>query len=50
GLHLAWVQVIFELPKHLGAFHHPLAYIHWFYPFTNVDPATCMHQVILSTR
>ncbi|KAI9511044.1 hypothetical protein F5148DRAFT_975813 [Russula earlei] len=50
GLRLAWIHVIFELPKHLGAFPHPLAYIHWFRPFTNVDPTTHMHQVVLSTR
>ncbi|KAI9510909.1 hypothetical protein F5148DRAFT_1274585 [Russula earlei] len=50
GLRLARIHVIFELPKHLGAFPHPLAYIHWFRPFTNVDPTTHMHQVVLSTR
>ncbi|KAI9508690.1 hypothetical protein F5148DRAFT_1275627 [Russula earlei] len=50
GLRLARIHVIFELPKHLGAFPHPLAYIHWFRPFTNVDPTTHMHQVIQSTR
>ncbi|KAI9453577.1 hypothetical protein F5148DRAFT_960406, partial [Russula earlei] len=50
GLCLAQVQVIFKLPKHLGAFPHPLAYIHWFCPCTNVDPTTHMHQVVLSTR
>ncbi|KAI9508595.1 hypothetical protein F5148DRAFT_1275676 [Russula earlei] len=44
GLRLAQIHVIFELPKHLGAFPHPLAYIHWFRPFTNVDPTTHMHQ------
>ncbi|KAI9437093.1 hypothetical protein F5148DRAFT_1278501 [Russula earlei] len=43
GLRLARIH-------HLGAFPHPLAYIHWFRPFTNVDPTTHMHQVILSTR
>ncbi|KAI9449079.1 hypothetical protein F5148DRAFT_1278023 [Russula earlei] len=50
GLCLAQIHVIFELPKHLGAYPDPLAYIHWFHPFTNVDPATHMHQVVLSTR
>ncbi|KAI9444348.1 hypothetical protein F5148DRAFT_1278274 [Russula earlei] len=50
GLRLARIHVIFKLPKHLGAFPHPLAYIHWFCPFTNVDPTTHMHQVVLSTR
>ncbi|KAI9507006.1 hypothetical protein F5148DRAFT_1276355 [Russula earlei] len=50
GLRLARIHVISELPKHLGAFPHPLAYIHWFCPFTNVDPTTHMHQVVLSTK
>ncbi|KAI9438407.1 hypothetical protein F5148DRAFT_960487, partial [Russula earlei] len=50
GLCLARIHVIFKLPKHLGAFPHPLAYIHWFRPFTNMDPTTHMHQVVLSTR
>ena len=47
--HVAQVWVIFDLPSQFGPFPHPLAYIHWYRPFSSFDQATGMYQVALST-
>jgi hypothetical protein len=50
GLRIARVRVIFELPRHLGTFPHPLAYVHWYRPLTTYDSVTGMYQISPSTR
>ncbi|KAI0281068.1 hypothetical protein BC826DRAFT_1094230 [Russula brevipes] len=49
-LQAAQVHVIFELPQHLGMYPHPLAYVHWYRPFTRLDPVTGMYEISPSTR
>jgi hypothetical protein len=41
--------VLFKLPSQFGSFPHPLAYVHWYRPLTNLDPATRMYRVTPST-
>lgn len=48
-LTVACVQVIFNLPKHLGTFPHPLAYVHWYRPLNKVDPITSMYPITPAT-
>ncbi|KAI0283817.1 hypothetical protein BC826DRAFT_1093774 [Russula brevipes] len=50
GLRAARVHVIFELPQHLGMYPHPLAYVHWYRPFTRLDPVTGMYEISPSTH
>jgi hypothetical protein len=49
-LQVARVRVLFSLPSFFGWFPHPLAYVHWYRPLTQLDPATTMYQVLPSTR
>jgi len=50
GLRVAEIHVIFTLPPHLGAFPHPLAYVHWFTPIRVWDNEVGMYRMGRSTR
>ncbi|KAK0445549.1 hypothetical protein EV421DRAFT_1902490 [Armillaria borealis] len=50
GLHVARIRAIFDLPKELGEFRHPLAYVEWFTPLRKVDELTRMFKVQFSLR
>jgi hypothetical protein len=50
GICIAQIHAIFTLPAQYGTFHHPLAYIEWFRPFTTRDEAVGLYKVARSTR
>ncbi|KAF7364493.1 hypothetical protein MVEN_00317700 [Mycena venus] len=50
GLRPAQIRVIFNLPPQFGTYTHPLAYIEWFTPLRNPDPASGMFTTHRSTR
>ncbi|KAG1866944.1 hypothetical protein C8R48DRAFT_599934 [Suillus tomentosus] len=50
GLRLAQICAIFKLPSHYGKFPHPLAYVEWFRPLHDPEPATNLYQLARSTR
>jgi hypothetical protein len=50
GLKVAQVRVIFSLPAAFGKYPHPLAYVEWFTPLRDPDPATGMHIISRSTQ
>ncbi|KAJ7059962.1 Zn-finger domain-containing protein [Mycena amicta] len=50
GLRPARVRLIFELPRHLGTYPHPLAYIEWFTPLNGPDPVSGFYTTQRSTR
>ncbi|KAF8449495.1 hypothetical protein L210DRAFT_3609699 [Boletus edulis BED1] len=50
GLHVAEIRAIFTLPPHLGNFHEPVAYVHWFKPFSHIDNTIRMFRISRSTR
>ncbi|KAE9391614.1 hypothetical protein BT96DRAFT_959531 [Gymnopus androsaceus JB14] len=50
-LRAAQLRLVFELPSHLGAFPHPLVYVHWFRNFpSHPDPQTGMYGLTRSTH
>ncbi|KAG1898632.1 uncharacterized protein F5891DRAFT_1129435 [Suillus fuscotomentosus] len=50
GLRLAQIRAIFKLPSHYGKFPHPLAYVEWFRPLRDPEPATNLYRLARSTR
>lgn len=44
------MRLLFKLPQQLGSYPHPLAYIEWFTPLHDRDPALGMHKITRSTR
>jgi hypothetical protein len=44
------VHVLFKLPSHLGTYHHPLAYVHWFKPTWTYDNHFDMFHLSHLTR
>jgi hypothetical protein len=50
GLRAAQIRVIFKLPVQYGSFHHPLAYVEWFIPFSARDKGSGFSKVTYSTR
>ncbi|KAJ7193749.1 hypothetical protein GGX14DRAFT_378748 [Mycena pura] len=44
------VRVIFQLPVKYGRFSHPLAYVDWFRPLTQIVDDLGMYKVTLATR
>lgn len=50
GLRLAQIRAIFKLPPQYGKFPHPLAYVEWFRPLRDPEPATNLYRLARSTR
>ncbi|KAI9570729.1 hypothetical protein HD554DRAFT_2241908 [Boletus coccyginus] len=50
GLRMAEVQIFFTLPSHLGTYHQPLIYVHWFKPMWMHDNHFNMFCLSCSTR
>ncbi|KAF8546487.1 hypothetical protein OG21DRAFT_1426898, partial [Imleria badia] len=49
GLRVAEIRAIFTLPPHLGNFHEPVAYVHWFKLFSHIDNTIRMFRISRST-
>ncbi|KAI9459004.1 hypothetical protein HD554DRAFT_2207041 [Boletus coccyginus] len=50
SLHMAEVRIFFTLPSHLGTYHQPLIYVHWFKPMRMYDNHFNMFHLSRSTR
>jgi len=50
AVRIAQVRVIFKLPKHVGLYPHPLAYVEWFTSLRRRDPVSGQFVVTRSTR
>jgi len=50
AVRITQVHVIFKLPKHVGLYPHPLAYVKWFTSLRRRDPVSGQFVVTRSTR
>ncbi|KAI6100928.1 hypothetical protein EDD16DRAFT_1495872, partial [Pisolithus croceorrhizus] len=49
SVQVAQVQVIFNLPHHLGSYPHPLAYVEWFTALQQHNPVSGLYIITHST-